>query len=439
MRGRRRAQAPEVDEDDPESIRQYNQWYSSNMYNAYNREERNRKKQERMATLRAAQALEPTEAVEARKVAARESARQYRERNREFLARKARSRRAVLKARKDRAAAVERRRLDRQSQVELAALPKAIPQIRSNTRPTGCQAGHRTEDFVGDSEGEDGGLPDRPQPGQKMFLVCGRNVKAPGYYVSWPSADFQYKRVSGASLKGYYDFSSLRDAWHARCDLGEHAHPPGPAIGASGASVPRTPARQTAVPRSPAATASPPSTPVRVVYISDSPSPSPESSPGAPPSYTSSPAPLRSPSASPAPPIGLLCYAIRVGEEAETFTDASEARARFLELQNAGLSPACISAPSVARCLAWMAGTNLSAEGRVWEEEENRARRRRVAMQHQRGNVRQTVLYALATVRRDGGDDSGDESDTSRTTDDLASELRAREAFGASWRAFIEL
>ncbi|KAJ6487490.1 hypothetical protein C8R47DRAFT_1216259 [Mycena vitilis] len=145
MRGRPRAQAPEVDEGDRESIRRYNQWYSSHMYNAYNREVRNNKKRERMTTLRAARALEPSAAVEVRNVAARESARQYRERNREFLARKARNRRVVLKGRKERAATAERRRLDRQSQAELAALPKAIP-------------GHRTtEDFTGDLEGEDGG------------------------------------------------------------------------------------------------------------------------------------------------------------------------------------------------------------------------------------------------------------------------------------------
>ncbi|KAJ6487489.1 hypothetical protein C8R47DRAFT_1216258 [Mycena vitilis] len=286
----------------------------------------------------------------------------------------------------------------------------------------------------------DPGQPDQPRPGQKMFLVCGRNVKAPGYYVSWPSADLQYKHISGATLKGYYDFPSLRDAWHARCDLGEHAHPQDPAIGAATSaaaatfaaeeppSLPRTPARRAAAA---------PSLPVGIVYISDSRSPSPESPPGAPPSYTSSPAPSRSPSPSPSAPTGLMCYAVRVGEEAETFTNASEARARFFELQNAGLSPTCISAPSVTRCLAWMARTNLSAEGRGWEEEENRARRRRVATQHGRAHGRQTVLDSLATLRHDAGDDSGDVSDTSRTTDDLESELDARSAFGAMWRTFI--
>jgi hypothetical protein len=34
MCGRSRARAPEVDVDDPASIRRYNQWYSSHMYNA---------------------------------------------------------------------------------------------------------------------------------------------------------------------------------------------------------------------------------------------------------------------------------------------------------------------------------------------------------------------------------------------------------------------
>ncbi|KAJ7601670.1 hypothetical protein DFH06DRAFT_1352329 [Mycena polygramma] len=137
MRGRPRAQAPKVDEEDPESIRRYNKWYSSHMYNAYNREVHNGKKRERMAVLRAVQAQDAPNVVEAWKHAARESARQYRERNRDFLARKARSRRTVLKGRKERAATAERRRVDRERRAELAALPKVVPHTRrSSIDPT---------------------------------------------------------------------------------------------------------------------------------------------------------------------------------------------------------------------------------------------------------------------------------------------------------------
>ncbi|KAJ7601669.1 hypothetical protein DFH06DRAFT_1352328 [Mycena polygramma] len=280
----------------------------------------------------------------------------------------------------------------------------------------------------------DPGQPARPLSGQKMFLVCGRNVKAPGYYVSWPSADAQYKHVSGATLKGYYNFGLLRDAWHARCDLGEHSHPVDPALrSAPGAH----PAPRFAPVPSPA--------PAVPVYDIDSRSPSPASHPDAPPSYDLSPpsSPPSSPPPSPSPerialrPAGLLCYSIRVGQEGETFTDLSEARARFLALQNAGLSPTFFSAPSLARCLAWTAQTSLSAEGRGWEEEENRARRQRVASQQRRSYDHRTVLASLNQLRRDEGQ-SGDESDTSRTTEDLEVELGAREAFGSVWRTFVE-
>ncbi|KAJ6542095.1 hypothetical protein DFH09DRAFT_1368283, partial [Mycena vulgaris] len=48
----------------------------------------------------------------------------------------------------------------------------------------------------------DPGQPDGPVPGQKLYLVSGRNVWFPGAYVSWPSADAQYKSVSNATCQG---------------------------------------------------------------------------------------------------------------------------------------------------------------------------------------------------------------------------------------------
>ncbi|KAJ7336150.1 hypothetical protein DFH08DRAFT_965050 [Mycena albidolilacea] len=77
--------------------------------------------------------------------------------------------------------------------------------------------------------------PFHPDPGQsedvpsgKLYLVCGRCVKQPGVYSSWPSADAQYMHVPGATVKRYWDYRELRAAWHARCELGEHDHLPHP-------------------------------------------------------------------------------------------------------------------------------------------------------------------------------------------------------------------
>ncbi|KAF7326474.1 CxC2 domain-containing protein [Mycena venus] len=71
----------------------------------------------------------------------------------------------------------------------------------------------------------DPGKPDTPSAGKKLYLVCGRRVNKPGMYTLWASADAQYKYVSGATVKAYWDYNELRAAWHRHCDLGEHNHP----------------------------------------------------------------------------------------------------------------------------------------------------------------------------------------------------------------------
>ncbi|KAJ7895849.1 hypothetical protein B0H13DRAFT_1885371 [Mycena leptocephala] len=60
--------------------------------------------------------------------------------------------------------------------------------------------------------------PESPPTRKKVYLVLGVNVKKPGGYLSWPSADAQYKSVSAATIKGYSTWELLRGAWHARCD-----------------------------------------------------------------------------------------------------------------------------------------------------------------------------------------------------------------------------
>ncbi|KAJ7669561.1 hypothetical protein DFH06DRAFT_1321617 [Mycena polygramma] len=247
----------------------------------------------------------------------------------------------------------------------------------------------------------DPGQENEPLMGRKLYLVCGRNVKKPGYYISWPSADLQYKHVSGATLKGYYDFSDLRAAWHARCDLGEHDHPrrqqhDHPRRQQGGAPLPP----------------SPPSPPLRIVYISDSPSPSPS-----PPLPSRSPSP--SPDPSPAPPAystlpllsvnagrpvasarvqsdrdavplsGLMCYAVRAEGQGEVFSDLQQVCARFRHLHATGKGPAFVMSPSLTRCIAWISEISppgsvvagaVDDEERLWAEEEEAAYRRRVLM-----------------------------------------------------------
>jgi hypothetical protein len=134
-----------------------------------------------------------------------------------------------------------------------------------------------------------------------------------------------------------------------------------------------------------------------------------------------------------------MCYAVRVGTEGEVFTDASEARDRYFALQNAGLSPGFIIAPSLARCLAWIEQTpgERTIQRLNWEEQEDYARRQRVASQQQQMGDRERVLDALQLLRAEDSDGS-DVSDVSRTTEDLQLELGARDAFGSRWREVLE-
>ncbi|KAJ7078588.1 hypothetical protein B0H15DRAFT_954487 [Mycena belliarum] len=138
------------------------------------------------------------------------------------------------------------------------------------------------------------GEPVHPLAGQRLYLVCGTNVKKPGAYASWPSASKQYKYVSGATLKGYRQYSELQHAWYARCDMGEHDHPTADVSGTATSNriVPVMPSRLEARPSPPPRSLSP-------VTISSG-SPSPVLSPpadlppmDAPPAYTEFPEGLR--------------------------------------------------------------------------------------------------------------------------------------------------
>ncbi|KAJ7694098.1 hypothetical protein B0H17DRAFT_1132098 [Mycena rosella] len=179
-----------------------------------------------------------------------------------------------------------------------------------------------------------------------------------------PSTQAQYSGTSHATLKRYPAWDSLTNAWHARCNCGEHDHPVNP-LYANQMQLPLpTPPSQMAPlmppPQSPSP--SPPPSPV-VVYDIDSRSSSPKEQPSLsdarPLSYT---APL--PSASSPVALGIIgapenrvYYAVRVGREGETFKDLDQAHIHFDALQRAGKQPEFVVASSLVRCIAWIRET----------------------------------------------------------------------------------
>ncbi|KAJ7866050.1 hypothetical protein B0H14DRAFT_3442606 [Mycena olivaceomarginata] len=89
-----------VDESDTalssETMRKLRKRAASQKYHLKHREERNDKKRERMALIRASRVRESAEVRQERQQAARESAKRYRERNREWLADKEKRRRVGI-------------------------------------------------------------------------------------------------------------------------------------------------------------------------------------------------------------------------------------------------------------------------------------------------------------------------------------------------------
>jgi hypothetical protein len=74
-----------------------------------------------------------------------------------------------------------------------------------------------------------------------------------------------------------------------------------------------------------------------------------------------------------------------------------------------------------------------------FEAEETRARRRKVAADIQCTAYRRGVLESLLGLREDAGaeaDHNSDESDVSRSTLSLESELNARLSYGEEWRYY---
>ncbi|KAF8197291.1 hypothetical protein K438DRAFT_1933798 [Mycena galopus ATCC 62051] len=228
-----------TDDTDPKVFCHYKSWLASRTYNEWNREARNQKKRERMAALRASQKHDSPTVQAARLAAKEESPRNYCENNRELLAIKA---------------VAARKRAKRWH--EIAQEDDMLVAMWQRNRL--AHAIHHIESEHDEEENIFRAISLYPDPGQtvtisprkKLYLVCGRLVQQPGVYESWPSADTQYKNISGATVKSYRDYAELEAAWHARCDLGEHDHPVDPQLAAHGPRN-RTPSPPSSEPAAP--------------------------------------------------------------------------------------------------------------------------------------------------------------------------------------------
>ncbi|KAJ7079805.1 hypothetical protein B0H15DRAFT_953891 [Mycena belliarum] len=280
----------------------------------------------------------------------------------------------------------------------------------------------------------DPGQPQGPLPGQKIYLVTGRKVRFPGAYVSWSSADAQYKNVPSANLKSYKLWGPLEAAWFASCDRGEHRHPtsdtaaadilrksePPPSASSSPPGPPstsmlpalklqpsptalrtgagdslRTPhthvvkSTSIAAPMGTPSADSPRRSATRSPLVKPAPSltaPKPTVSDvkprraGVPPARPASASPGQSAAAPPAI-AGRMSYAVKYSGGGIVFGDYAEARARYHELQAAGEAPCLAPLPSLTEGVSFVegfSGASASQARDVWINEEREARAQQV-------------------------------------------------------------
>ncbi|KAJ6529049.1 hypothetical protein DFH09DRAFT_1094182 [Mycena vulgaris] len=276
------------------------------------------------------------------------------------------------------------------------------------------------------------GQPDGPIPGQKIYLVTGHNVRFPGAYVSWPSADSQYKSVSGATIKGYRQWTPLESAWFAGCDRGEHTHTAEAGVSCS---------TDTPLVRSLQPTTRSAPSPARAVLVSKahhvsatSPCQSPSKSRAQPAWDGAAVVPpdlsrltLSSPSTSHNVGIdaipGRMVYAVKHGGRGAVFNQYSSARELYHRLEADGESPTLVSCASLTEGVCFVEGFSTagpSAEAgarRRWIEEELTARNRHVAESW--GKAMDSWRMGGDGVWRSDSDESddSDESSVSESTE----------------------
>ncbi|KAJ7481075.1 hypothetical protein B0H11DRAFT_2232988 [Mycena galericulata] len=267
----------------------------------------------------------------------------------------------------------------------------------------------------------DPGQPQTYIPGEKIYLVSGRDCQKPGAYVSWPSASAELNLYATASLKTYYAWPLAESAWWAGCGRGEHGHavsntaPAGLRVAHALVSPPSPrpkTSKKAAAPTSPTASPSkarsPRSQQPLPVFHIPSRSPSPQAPAAA--SSRSKSAGARSKSAAavapkspavssrskstPALSVGRRVYAVRCrdGLGGAVFSSFSEARDWYHAKHAAGLAPALVTADSLT------AGVNLledflGVDEQMHErtslvQEEAKARRRKVKADMERAKHR---------------------------------------------------
>ncbi|KAJ7710794.1 hypothetical protein B0H17DRAFT_1190485 [Mycena rosella] len=239
--------------------------------------------------------------------------------------------------------------------------------------------------------------PEGPQAAQNIYLVTGQNIRCPGAYISWPSANAQYSTVSRATLKSYKQWAPLEVAWFASCDRGEHTHPADPDIlvatvrldwGQSTLAqisviAPRIPASALCVanvicPQAPASSheAHHPCCPRSRCNLSACACSSPAHAP--PPAHDTLPVHPSSPSMR---IVGKMAYAIKHGGRGVVFDDYGGARELYHRLQINGGSPSLAMSLSLTRGVSYLEGFLLgeaSAARQSWIGKERKARGVRV-------------------------------------------------------------
>ncbi|KAJ6522123.1 hypothetical protein DFH09DRAFT_1372799 [Mycena vulgaris] len=277
----------------------------------------------------------------------------------------------------------------------------------------------------------DPGQPDGSVPGQKLYLVSGRNVRFPGAYVSWPSADAQYKSVSNATVKSYRSWTPLESAWFAGCERGEHTHSSnteGPDLQVEGLTSPPCALAPSLVLSSPVSF--PPAYPRAPTSAKPPTSGKPALTASTASSFAAprrgvfpSPSPHRPSDGAPAAVIpGKMAYAVRHNDQGVVFGDYESARALYHGLQARGEVPCLASTPSLTDGICFVEGFSMDGRSREalqrqeWVEEERRARAQHIVDAW--GNAMETWRLGRSGAWISKSDSDEDESSVSTQVDD---------------------
>ncbi|KAJ7437717.1 hypothetical protein FB451DRAFT_1416701 [Mycena latifolia] len=298
----------------------------------------------------------------------------------------------------------------------------------------------------------DPGQPMEPSPSQKLYLVTGGPSVKAGAYGTWNTAGHMSQGRSDALVQSYgpHERDVMRAAWRTGCDRGEHNHPANPALTPRAAPSTVQPAAE---PRTP-----PPTTGLSSITLTRLWSPYPQPDPednikhkivkvgdeqkvvrisSRSPSPTSTH--THSLGSSGARPSGEEVYAVRSGKKGWVYADLEDVRRKFHALQRGGHSV------QLATRIGFTDAVNF-AEHRApghfvdgdqhirWAEEEQQARAHLLREEREHAKYREELIGHLEVYREGESEHESDDSDASRATQDLETELKLRGAHGDDWR-----